>query len=124
MINGFDKETAPLSDAELDAVPTIVSALKQAYGKENALFNQQLCAMVPGLTSARLRKIINYIRTNKLVQCVIASSKGYYVAETEQEMKDYEESLLGREMAIREVRQCIADQRQTRFGDGFQGRLF
>ena len=124
MINGFMNETAPLSDKELEAVPVLVSVLKQAYGKDNAIYNQQLCSLVPGLTSARLRKIINHIRQNGLVQCLIASSKGYYIAETEQEMKDYEDSLLGREMAIREVRQSIADQRMSRFSDGWQGRLF
>lgn len=117
-------ETAPLSDKELEAVPVLVSVLKQAYGKENAIYNQRLCSLVPGLTSARLRKIINHIRQNGLVQCLIASSRGYYVAETEQEIKDYEESLLGREMAIREVRKSIEDQRMSRFSGGCQGRLF
>ena len=124
MINGFSNETAPLSESELEAVPVIVSALKQAYGKDNALYNQQLCSLVDGLTSARLRKIINHIRQNGLVQCLIASSKGYYIAETEQEIRDYEESLLGRELAIREVRESIANQRNARFNGGFQGRLF
>lgn len=126
MLNGFDKETAPLSENELRAIPTLVSALKQAYGKENALYNQQLCRLAEGITSARLRKLINYIRQNGLVPCLVASSKGYYVAETEQELLDYEDSLRGREAAIREVREAIADQRKIRYNGalGTQGRLF
>ena len=124
MINGFNEQTAPLTDKELAAVPTIASALKRAFGKDNAVYNQQLCALAPGLTSARLRKIINHIRKTNLVPLLLASSKGYYIAENEQEVIAYEESLRCRESAIREVREAISNQRKDKFYGGHQGRLF
>ena len=124
MINGFSNETAPLTEKELACLPIVVTALKNAYGKANAIYNDNIRELCPELTEARVRKIINHIRTNGLVSCLVASSKGYYVAESEQEILDYEESLLGRELAIRQIREKISDQRKARFGQGYQGRLF
>lgn len=125
MIQGFSSETAPLTDRELFCLPYICDILKSAYGKENAIYNQQIsdaCPDHPG--PARIRKIINHIRQNDLVPCLIATSQGYYIAETEQEIKDYEDSLRGRELAIREVRESIERQRKKRYGGEIQGRLF
>ena len=115
MISGFTNETAPLSDRELEALPTFVAILSRAVGKEHAVYNDALCDLIPGMSGARVRKIINHIRRNDLVPCLVASSKGYYVAETEDEILDFEESLRGRESAIREVRESIERQRRIRF---------
>ena len=125
MINGFTEHTSPLTDKELGALPVVEKALKNAYGANNAIYNDQL-RKITGLTSARVRKLINHIRTNGIVKCVVASSKGYYIASSEQELLDYEESLMGRESAIREVRRAIADQRMMRYSGvlGMQGKLF
>ena len=43
---------------------------------------------------------------------LIATSGGYFIAQTETELLDYEESLKGREDAIREVRLSIARQKR------------
>jgi hypothetical protein len=67
------------------------------------------------ITEPRVRKIINHIRIHDLVPCLIATSQGYYVAESEQELKDYEESLLGREEAIHSVRMSIQRQRIQKY---------
>lgn len=127
MLPGFDTQTAPLSDAEREALPLLRQRLLQAYGKDGAVYNDELQRLT-GLTSARIRKCINHLRTTEdkslSVPCLIAGSKGYYIAETEQEIKDYEQSLFGREMAIRQVRARIAEQRLARFSGGYQGRLF
>ena len=123
MINGFDKETAPLTEAEVAAMWTLKSRLLKAVGKDNAVFNDELQRLT-GLTSARVRKCINVLRTSGEVKCLLASSKGYYISDSEQEMKDYEESLMGRELAIRQVREAIANQRKLRFCGGFQGSLW
>lgn len=126
MINGFDIETAPLSDSEKEAVPSVVTFLMKANGSSRAVLNQQIVRAFPELrlSSARVRKIINHIRQNNLVPCLIASSKGYYVAESERELLDYEDSLRGRELAIRGVRESIEKQRKARYCGLVQGRLF
>ena len=123
MLNGFDKETAPLTDAEVAAMRILKPRLLQAVGKDNAVYNDELQRLT-GLSPARIRKCINVLRTSGEIKCLLASSKGYYISDSEQEMKDYEESLLGRELAIRQVREAIADQRKLRFCGGYQGSLW
>lgn len=121
MIKNFTEETEPLTEyEEKQLMPPIVRGLMTKRGKNNAVTNN---AIVDGLrrnlnlsiTSARVRKIINHIRINDIVPCLIATSNGYYIADTEDELREYEESLLGRESAIRQVRLSIARQRQSRF---------
>jgi prefoldin subunit 5 len=58
----------------------------------------------------RVRKIINHIRNNGLVECLIATGKGYYVTESIQEMETYIESVKNREDAIRAMRLSMEEQ--------------
>lgn len=121
MINGFEEQTEPLTEyEESEILPHIVRGLRLKVGKAMSVTNK---AIVEGMkrnlglkiTEPRVRKIINHIRVNDLVPCLIATSQGYYIAESEQELKDYEESLLGREEAIRSVRLSIQRQRKHKF---------
>lgn len=120
MIKGFS-ETDPLSDYELKTVlPQIVRGLLRKVGKANAITNSAIVRGMKAnlnlsLTEERVRKIINHIRCHDLVPCLIATSNGYYIAESEQELREYETSLLGREEAIRNVRLAIQRQRTRKF---------
>lgn len=131
MIKGFDQETQPLTEYEMGVLlPLLVRGLQTKIGHLSAVTNKHIVASLKPnykISDARVRKIINHIRTNDLVPGLIATSEGYFIAETENELLEYEESLKGREDAIREVRLSIARQRrllyqQTR--DGKQGSLF
>lgn len=117
MIKGFDKETQPLSAYEKDILlPILVSGLQARKGRENAVTNKQIVkALSPAhkISDTRVRKIINHIRINDLVPALIATSEGYYIAQTETELIEYEDSLKGREEAIRTVRQSIERQRKN-----------
>lgn len=115
MITGFDAETGFLTPyEELTLVPVVIAGLRVKIGKERAVKNAYICEMLKrkglDINEARLRKIINYIRTNNLVIGLIATSGGYYVASTKKEMEDYASSLLGRENAIKHVRESIESQ--------------
>lgn len=128
MINGFDEETAPLNEKELKVLPFVVSILEERKGVEWAITNKEIVKKIwntlyTKIGEARIRKIINHIRDTGLVSCLIATSKGYYVAKTEQELLDYEESLYGRAMAILNVKARIKQQREERFRNK-QGVLF
>jgi hypothetical protein len=116
MIKGFDKETHPLTDYELGVLlPVLVRGLITKLGHDRAVTNGYIVATLKPtykISEARVRKIINHIRTHDLVPGLIATSEGYFIAETEAELVEYEESLKGREDAIREVRQSIARQRR------------
>ena len=56
-------------------------------------------------------------RTTYLIPGLIATSEGYYLATSEQELMDYEDSLRGREEAIKAVRLAIARQRRMLYED-------
>lgn len=121
MINGFSEQTEPLTEYEEQTLlPQLVRGLRTKIGKSMSVTNK---AIIEGMkknlglsiSDARVRKLINHIRTKDLVPCLIATSNGYYIAETEQELKEYEESLLGREEAIRNVRLSIQRQRISKY---------
>ena len=115
MITGFESETGALTPyEELTLVPVVVAGLKVKVGKDRAVKNGYICDTLRkkgyDITEARLRKIINFIRTANLITGLIATSSGYYVASSRKEMRDYADSLMGREAAIRQVRESIEAQ--------------
>lgn len=119
MIKGFDKETAPLCEYESGVLlPIMIKGLQTKIGKRSAIKNGQIVQTLKSsykITEARVRKLINHIRTNDIIPGLIATSDGYYIAQTENELIEYEESLKGRENAIREVRVSIERQRRKLF---------
>ena len=115
MINGFQTQTEPLTDYERDTLlPVICRGLANKFGEAMAITNTAITKAMRGagyqLTEARLRKIINHIRIHGMIRWLIATSKGYYVATSRQEMEDYIGSLRGREDAIRAVRESMEKQ--------------
>lgn len=121
MIQGFSEQTEPLTEYEEQTLlPQLVRGLQLKVGKAMSVTNK---AIIDGMnrnlglkiTDARVRKLINHIRVHDLVPCLIATSSGYYIAESEAELREYEESLLGRESAIRQVRLSIQRQRQRKY---------
>lgn len=115
MINGFTTQTEPLTDYERDTLlPVICRGLRNKVGEGMAITNTTITKAMRGagyqLNEARVRKIINHIRTTGLVRWLIATSKGYYIATSRQEMEDYIGSLRGREQAIRAVRESMEKQ--------------
>ena len=122
MIKGFSNETSPLNDYEIRVLlPVILAGLKDKQGKRNAVTNGYIIGRLKAqgykIDAVRLRKIINHIRTNDLIPGLIATSEGYYLATNEKELIDYEDSLRGREEAIKAVRLAIARQRRMLYED-------
>ncbi|KAA6303170.1 MAG: hypothetical protein EZS26_000773 [Candidatus Ordinivivax streblomastigis] len=116
MIKKFENETQPLTDYEKNVLlPLLIRGLETKKGHVNAVTNKYIVATLKvsyNLNEARVRKIINHIRTNDIIPGLIATSDGYFIAETEAELLEYEESLRGREEAIQAVRLAIARQRR------------
>lgn len=115
MLNGFDKQTEPLTDYERNVLlPVIAKGLMKRVGVKRAIRNKEIVSAMRKaryeLTEARLRKIINHIRCCGYVKCLVATSKGYYVATSPDEMSDYIDSLKGREQAISAVRASMEQQ--------------
>lgn len=115
MLNGFDQQTEPLTDYERDILlPIIAKGLSMRVGAKRAVRNKEIVSAMRNagyeLSDARLRKIINHIRCCGYVKCLVATSKGYYVATSPDELQDYITSLCGREGAIRTVREAMEQQ--------------
>lgn len=117
MIQGFNQQTEPLTDYERDTLlPVICRGLVTKVGEQKAITNASITTAMKRagykLTEARVRKIINHIRTHGLVKWLIATSKGYYIATSIEEVENYIGSLRGREEAIRAVRESMEQQIQ------------
>ena len=115
MIEGFNNETAPLNEYERETLlPIFVKCLQRKIGRDNAITNRMMCTKMEeygyNVGETRIRKIINHIRTNNLIIGLVASGHGYYVADNPDEIKDYIQSLKGREEAIRAVREALEEQ--------------
>ena len=94
MIKGFESITSPLTDTDKRVlVPALADMLRWLH-----------CSY------AKLRALVNYIRINGVVERLIATSQGYYVATSGNELADYCDSLREREAAIRAVRQALEGQ--------------
>ena len=115
MITTFETQTKPLNEYERETLlPIMVRCLAKHIGKSCAISNAQMCEKMAlygyQIGEIRVRKIINHIRNNGLVECLIATGKGYYVTESIQEMETYIESVKNREDAIRAMRLSMEEQ--------------
>lgn len=115
MLEGFENETKPLTAYESDVLlPVMRKCLSRHIGEDRAVKNFQMCEALEKngykVSEARIRKLINHIRINGLVECLVATSKGYYIAENTSEVRSHISSLRGREEAIRAVRLALEEQ--------------
>lgn len=105
MIKDFEERTAELNKLEKETiVPLIVNKLKTCVGKKRAIKNGQLIAYlyVNGIriSEPRVRKIIEYIRQQRKVDWLIAAQYGYFIAETEEQVRDWINTMKTRRNAI------------------------
>ncbi len=108
MITNFENITEGLSYEEMTIIlPKVIELVKWRRGKENAVSNRKLVnlltAMGHNVSESRIRKMINQIRLNGLVRNLLASSKGYYVTNDPNEIKNYVQSLRERASAINAI---------------------
>jgi DNA-directed RNA polymerase specialized sigma54-like protein len=110
MIKNFEEFTVELNKVERRLIPMMVDRFQNKRGIKNIVTAD---AMIDGinqmygvkLKDTRIRKIIQYIRVNNLVPGLIATSRGYYTAESIGEIMEWIESLKARETAIRQIRE-------------------
>ena len=85
-------------------------AIKLFCESKNGYITKRLKDQGYNIDEIRVRKLINHIRVNGLVNCLIATSKGYYRAINKDEICEYIASLKSREDAIRAVRRSLEKQ--------------
>lgn len=103
MIKGFEHITKPLSNEEKDLIPVIVKGFKFHVGKQNIISGKEIIKRMTSnnykINEARLRKIINYIRSNGIAP-ICSNARGYWYSNSINEMKSQIESLKQRSLAI------------------------
>ena len=113
MIEGFERETHDLNSFELSLLPTFLAGFAGKRGKDKAITNKEIIERLKSrnivLGEARVRKIINHIRRNGLVQGLIAHSGGYFISEDIEEIKTYVNSLNARANEISRVAKSMED---------------
>jgi cobalamin biosynthesis Co2+ chelatase CbiK len=97
MITGFEKETHELTEYEKNILlPVILKGLSKKKGKRNAVTSSYICRVLKTkgfkISRPRFRKIVQYIRINGLIDCLISTRNGYYIAESYQECFEYIQS--------------------------------
>jgi hypothetical protein len=110
MIKNFEEFTIELTPTEHRLIPMMVDRFKMKRGIEHIVTAETMIAKIHEafgvkLKDTRIRKIIQFIRVNNMVPGLIATSRGYYTAETIDEINDWIESLKAREAAIRHIRE-------------------
>ncbi len=109
MINGFEEETHELTDYELTIVPIIVAKISNNIGEAKAVKNKDIISQLKArgfekINPARVRKLIHYIRVKRLVTNLIATSKGYYRADKQEQVDKFVEGLQQRINSINEMK--------------------
>ena len=114
MITNFDEITHDLTDEEKKFIPYIINGLKRRVGPDSVVKTEVICNGLNSLNEARkfatckmsparLRKCINHIRRNGLLNFVIGTSAGYYVTQETVVVIRQCESMDQRAAAIKEV---------------------
>ena len=120
MKNELKQQARTLSNYDHNVLmPVLMNGLELKKGKMNAVTGKQILQGLQSqglkITERDLRSIINHIRTNDLVAGLIATSAGYYITDSEQELVGYENTLLKHETTLRKVRLSIKRQRRSMF---------
>lgn len=108
MIPSFEEHTHELTKYELEVLlPLMIIGLKTKVGQDRVITNPEICKALKSqgyeVSEPRIRKLIFYIRQNNLVPKLIASSKGYWVATNQHEVKTWIASLQSRISALQET---------------------
>ena len=117
MITNFEDITYNITEEEKKIAILIAKSLEKNHvGKSNIINRRQIIIKLANAANpthrinmgdARLRKIINYIRQTGLCNCLIGTSRGYYVANTREEMGDYIKSLSERINEITKIQNAM-----------------
>ena len=120
MIQGFETQTAPLSDYERGTLlPLIIRGLSTKVGIANVIAGstivRKMKALGYKLDGPRLRKIVNHIRTRDLIPGLVSNGQGYFVATKASEIDECINSLQGRVDATQAIIKALQRQKEIKF---------
>ena len=123
MIEGWEKETAPLNEQERAVAEWVAMGLRTKKGRSAAVTNSKIRALFLKkfdtiVGAARIRKVINYLSCSGTVKLLVANSNGYYCAQAPEDVQRYIRSLRGRAAAIERRAQALEDQLSEKLSTG------
>lgn len=124
MLVGFEDLTVELNIYEKELAAWIAKCFKERKpGKKNAVNNNKIRSSYlrdrgEKVSSVRIRKVVQYIRTHNLVPRLCSTATGYFVAATDQEWQDWKTSMSQRVRQIQYTLACA-----EHFGDGGNEKL-
>ena len=109
MLKNFEKITVELTPLELEYVEFLGQWFMANQGKKNTVKNGDIANLInrmfsKHITEPRVRKVVQFLRTNGLPN-IIATSNGYFYSEDTKEIEAWIISLKQREAAIRDIRE-------------------
>ncbi len=109
LIKGFEYITRKISEKEYKALEFLTSHLRATLkpGEENAVTNNKMQKVLKRagfkVSSARVRQLIHFIRAFGIIEPLISTSKGYFLARSIEQLEKYIESLEQRIRSIQEI---------------------
>jgi len=111
MIKGFENITKELTPHEMRFVEPLYEVFMSARGKKRAVRSTAIIKhwRVQGrnITDVQIRKVVNLFRKNKTIKGLCGSSRGYWIENNVEELKNYELSLNQRINEITEIRETV-----------------
>jgi hypothetical protein len=112
MIDGFEDVTSVLTEREWRGVPTICSMLRKTTPGQ--VIPARVLSAAVGWTGmhgqARVRRVVHVLRVTGEVRWLCADSRGYWKAQTADEVRSYLVSLDQRIASIAAVRSALRGQ--------------
>lgn len=107
-LTNFNDYSGDLSPEEMEIIPIVIHGFRR-YDKNNPIKSKLIVTRLNEylflkgykikMSGVRLRKIVNYIRSNGLIP-LIATSKGYFVSKNKMDILDQIKSLKERARSI------------------------
>lgn len=115
MVENFEEQTHELTEYEKKVLlPAMLKGFRTKVGEKNAVTSTEIVTSLKAkgfkVDASRIRKVVNHIRINNLIFNLIATSKGYYIAESIGECQSFIRSLDQRANAIISVRDAMSYQ--------------
>jgi hypothetical protein len=115
MIDNFEEITYELNETERKLLPFVIEGMNHHQGKERAITGTKIRQAILDkkgvkVSGARLRKIIHYLRVSGECPLLVATSEGYFIAQTESEVTSFLNSIQQRINSMTELRDAVRDQ--------------
>jgi len=122
MLLGYENINFELGEEDLKWVGPFSKSLSKRIGSVNAVTNKEIQDNT-GLSTQKVHKIIQHIRTNNIVNGICSNGKGYYIAKDIHELNECLISLKQRIYSQMKTLHCLEKQ-NIMFGGTGQLSIF